>query len=215
MVLCYCVCGAFERFPFLFFQGYIMATPSDDTKNAATKAAKKSAVKKTPVKQTPAKKSANKSTTSKTATKKAVTKAPARTTSKTKAGTNKASAGSSEKRLDSESPVEFDFSDRVEVEVESAQSTSKNQSHASEGWEQIKSHAVRGLGEIATAATAGLDLASQKLDAASIVARRKSKEALKASEQWVKENPVAASVAGSAVVGTISAVLKKALSKKG
>lgn len=192
-----------------------MATPSDDTKNAATKAAKKSAVKKAPVKKTPAKKSASKSTASKTA-KKAVKKAPAATT-KTKAGTNKASAGSSgsnEKRLDSESPVEFDFSDRVEVEVESAQSTSKNQSQASEGWEQIKSHAVRGLGEIATAATAGLDLASQKLDAASIVARRKSKEALKASEQWVKENPVAASVAGSAVVGTISAVLKKALSKK-
>jgi len=213
MVLCYCVCGAFERFPFLFFQGHIMATPSDDTKNAATKAAKKSAVKKAPVKQAPAKKSASKSTASKTA-KKAVKKSPTQAT-KTKTGTNKASAGSSGKRLDSEAPVEFDFSDRVEVEVESAQSTSKNQRQASEGWEQIKSHAVRGLGEIATAATAGLDLASQKLDAASIVARRKSKEALKASEQWVKENPVAASVAGSAVVGTISAVLKKALSKKG
>lgn len=180
-----------------------MATPSDDTKTTvAKKAAKKTPVSKAASK-TASKTTASKTTASKTASKTAKKAAPAKTAAKkaTKAAPKGAPSAASNK------PLEFDFSDRVEVES-SAKKPSQNTS-ANDGLDKAKEHAGRAFDEIATAAVVGLDHVSKKLDAAAVIAKREGKAALAKGEKWVQEHPVAASVAGSAVVGTATAALKK------
>ena len=182
-----------------------MATPSDDTKTTvAKKAAKKTpvskAASKTASKTTASKTTASKTTASKTASKTAKKAAPAKTAAK-KAASKGASSAASNK------PLNFDFSDRVEVES-SAKKPSQNTS-ANDGLDKAKEHAGRAFDEIATAAVVGLDHVSKKLDAAAVIAKREGKAALAKGEKWVQEHPVAASVAGSAVVGTATAALKK------
>ncbi len=165
-----------------------MATPSDDKKSAAKKTATKTAAKKTasaspkaPAKKAPAKK----------VVKKAAPKATASN------DTNSTSSASK--------PLNFDFSDSVKVEAKSSANTSPK----ADGFDKAKEHAGRAFEELSTAAVAGFEHVSKKLDAASIKAQREAKEALQKGEQWIKEHPVAASVAGSAVAGTITAVFKK------
>lgn len=167
-----------------------MATPSDDKKAAAKKTVTKTAAKKP------------------TATKK-TTKAPAKVAAK-KAPAKKAVKKSAPKDASSSSvssaskPLNFDFSDSVQVEAPRAKTTQK-----SDGLDKAKEHAERAFEELSTAAVVGLDHVTKKLDAASVKARREAKEALQKGEQWVKEHPVAASVAGSAVAGTVTAAFKK------
>lgn len=167
-----------------------MATPSDDKKAAAKKTATKTAAKKS------------------TATKKA-TKAPAKAAAK-KAPVKKVVKKSAPKETSSASassaskPLNFDFSDSVQVESPRAKTAQK-----SDGLDKAKEHAGRAFEELSTAAVVGFDHVSKKLDAASVKARREAKEALQKGEQWVKEHPVAASVAGSAVAGTVTAAFKK------
>lgn len=165
-----------------------MATPSDDKKAAAAKkTATKTAAKKTasaspkaPAKKAPAKK----------VVKKAAPKATASNDTNTTSSASK--------------PLNFDFSDSVKVEAKSA-----NTSPKADGFDKAKEHAGRAFEELSTAAVAGFEHVSKKLDAASIKAQREAKEALQKGEQWIKEHPIAASVAGSAVAGTITAVFKK------
>ena len=167
-----------------------MATPADDKKAAAKKATKKTT------------KTASK-TASKTVAKKA-TKAPAKTAAK------KATKAPSAAKARADKPLEFDFSDEVEVASPSAKTSSaKSSAPKADGFDKAKEHAGRAFEEIATAAVVGFDHVSKKLDAAAIKAQRESKKALEKGEKWVKEHPVAASVAGSAVVGTATAALKK------
>lgn len=162
-----------------------MATPADEKKAAAKKATKKTT------------KTASK-TASKTVAKKA-TKAPAKTVAK------KATKAPSAAKARADKPLEFDFSNDVEV----ASSSAKSSAPKADGLDKAKEHAGRAFEEIATAAVVGFDHVSKKLDAAAIKAQRESKKALEKGEKWVKEHPVAASVAGSAVVGTVTAGLKK------
>ena len=180
-----------------------MATPSDDKKAAAkkttTKAASKTTASKTGAKKTapaapkaPAKKAPAKKAVKKAATKDTASKA---TASKDTSSANK--------------PLNFDFSDSVQVESKSRAKTAPK----SDGFDKAKEHAGRAFEELSTAAVAGFEHVSKKLDAASIKAQREAKEALKKSEQWIKEHPVAASVAGSAVAGTVTAVFKKLIKR--
>lgn len=166
-----------------------MATPSDDKKSAAkktaTKAASKTAAKKTT--SAPAKAAAKKAPA-----KKAVKKAAAKDTA-------------SKDTSSASKPLNFDFSDSVKVESKSSAKTAPK----SDGFDKAREHAGRAFEELSTAAVAGFEHVSKKLDAASIKAQREAKEALKKGEQWIKEHPVAASVAGSAVAGTVTAVFKK------
>lgn len=160
-----------------------MATPADDSKKAAAKKAAKKTTK----------------TASKTVAKKA-TKAPAKT------ATKKAAKAPTAAKARADKPLEFDFSDQVQV---ASSDTAKSSAPKADGFNKAKEHAGRAFEEIATAAVVGFDHVSKKLDAASIKAQREAKEALKKGEKWVREHPVAASVAGSAVAGTVTAGLKK------
>lgn len=170
-----------------------MATPSDDKKAAAKKTATKTASK------TAAKKATK--TAAKAPAKTAAKKAPAKKAVKKAAPKTAASKDTSSVNK----PLNFDFSDSVQVEAKSsAKSTPK-----SDGLDKAKQHAERAFEELSTAAVVGFDHVSKKLDAASVKARREAKEALQKGEQWVKEHPVAASVAGSAVAGTVTAAFKK------
>lgn len=165
-----------------------MATPSDDKKAAAKKTATKAASKTTASKTTAKKTTAAKKAPAKKAVKKA---APKNTASKDTSSAQK--------------PLNFDFSDTVKVESKSNAKAAPK----ADGFDKAKEHAERAFEELSTAAVAGFEHVSKKLDAASIKAQREAKEALKKSEQWIKEHPVAASVAGSAVAGTVTAVFKK------
>lgn len=172
-----------------------MATPSDDKKAAAKKAATKTASKTAVKKAT--------KTAAKAPAKTAAKKAPAKKAAKKAAPKNTSSTTSSTTSSASK-PLNFDFSDSVQVESPRAKTAQK-----SDGLDKAKEHAGRAFEELSTAAVAGFDHVSKKLDAASVKARREAKEALQKGEQWVKEHPVAASVAGSAVAGTVTAAFKK------
>lgn len=169
-----------------------MATPSDDKKAAAKKAATKTASKTAVEKAT--------KTAAKAPAKTAAKKAPAKKAAKKAAPKDTSSATSSS----ANKPLDFDFSDSVQVESPRAKTAQK-----ADGFDKAKEHAGRAFEELSTAAVAGFDHVSKKLDAASVKARREAKEALQKGEQWVKEHPVAASVAGSAVAGTVTAAFKK------
>lgn len=169
-----------------------MATPSDDKKAAAKKAATKTASKTAVKKAT--------KTAAKAPAKTAAKKAPAKKAAKKAAPKDTSSTTSSS----SKKPLNFDFSDSVQVESPRAKTAQK-----ADGLDKAKEHAGRAFEELSTAAVAGFDHVSKKLDAASVKARREAKEALQKGEQWVKEHPVAASVAGSAVAGTVTAAFKK------
>lgn len=168
-----------------------MATPSDDKKAAAKKAATKTASKTAVKKAT--------KTAAKAPAKTAAKKAPAKKAAKKAAPKDTSSTTSSANK-----PLNFDFSDSVQVESPRAKTAQK-----ADGFDKAKEHAGRAFEELSTAAVAGFDHVSKKLDAASVKARREAKEALQKGEQWVKEHPVAASVAGSAVAGTVTAAFKK------